>query len=168
VIKWTLLSIFLICITCSPFRYSNKDTQESSYRLVQSYIDYGIIKPPTLHKDSCDDKGVILLIVVPSVVRNFDQIQAIRSTWGNVSNIPTTVVRFLLGKKVPILSTKALLLLKTNYTKTLYLKTYENLTFKSIAMLRLTSLNCHRIQYLLKGHLTLKRIAWTSLAKACE
>jgi hypothetical protein len=91
--------------------------------------------------------------MVPSAVRNFEQRQAIRSTWGNVSNIPTTVVRFLLGKSTNTTHQSLAATENQLYKDIVFediVETYENLTLKSIAMLRWTSLNCHRIQYLLK------------------
>ncbi|XP_056014233.1 beta-1,3-galactosyltransferase 1-like [Ostrea edulis] len=92
--------------------------------------------------------------MVPSAVTNFEQRHAIRSTWGNVSSVPTTVlVRFLLGRTTNTTLQDIAATENQLYNDIVFediLETYENLTLKSIAMLRWALLHCHQIRYLLK------------------
>ncbi|XP_061169253.1 beta-1,3-galactosyltransferase 1-like [Saccostrea echinata] len=154
IFKWIILLFIITYIVCLPFRKSKQNIRETSYKLVQAYIRSGIIKPSSIVPVTCDSKDVYLLIVVPSAVSNFEQRNAIRNTWGNVSNVHSTVVvKFLLGRS-PNTALQSIAITESEiYNDIIFddiLETYENLTRKSIAMLRWASLHCHGVQYLLK------------------
>ncbi|XP_061185723.1 beta-1,3-galactosyltransferase 5-like [Saccostrea echinata] len=153
---WVISVFLVIYLLCAPYRGLTINTEDISYRLVQAYIDTGIVPPITAASVSCADQGenVFLLIMVPSAVSNFKQRDAIRHTWGNVSKVkPTVQVNFVLGK-----SKHAALQDLAHTEKLIYndivfedvLETYENLTRKSIAILRWTVSFCSKVRYLLK------------------
>lgn len=155
-VMWILSLFLVIYLLCTPFRGWKIQTEEISYTLVQAYIDTGIVRPITKPSVGCADHGqnVFLLIMVPSSVSNFQQRDAIRHTWGNVSKVtPTVQVNFVLGK-----SKNSALQDLANTEKLIYndiifedvLETYENLTRKSIAILRWTVSFCNQARYLLK------------------
>lgn len=152
--KWIIILFIIIYIICLPLRRVKQNIRETSYKLVQAYISLGIITTSSIAPISCEDKYVYLLMVVPSAVANFEQRNAIRNTWGNVSNLHTTVLlKFLLGKSTNAALQDIAVTESEIYNDIIFediLETYENLTRKSIAMLRWASMHCRDVQYLLK------------------
>ncbi|XP_062584789.1 beta-1,3-galactosyltransferase 5-like [Saccostrea cucullata] len=128
--------------------------QETKIKIVGAYIKSGIIKPSPLHHSNCDSEEVFLLIMIPSAVNNFEQRNAIRSTWGNSSMVQYSVlIKFVLGTTSngtlqDIAETENQI-----YNDILFediSETYENLLWKSTAILRWVSRYCFRVRYLLK------------------
>ncbi|XP_061169130.1 beta-1,3-galactosyltransferase 1-like [Saccostrea echinata] len=154
VFKWIILVYLIIFFVCRPFRESKNDIQLTSYKLVQSYVNSGIIRSFPSKPITCNEKDVFLLIIVPSAVSNFEQRNAIRNTWGNVSNLKKPVlVKFLLGKSKEAALQDVASTENQIYNDILFEdidEAYENLTRKSIAMLHWASMHCHRVRYLLK------------------
>ncbi|XP_078320415.1 beta-1,3-galactosyltransferase 1-like isoform X2 [Crassostrea virginica] len=151
-----LIAFILIYIICLPFRRKIDDGFQSHYRLVQSYIDSGLIPRPRTISPSCINNGenVFLLIMVPSTASNFAQRNAIRKTWGHISNIPPIVkLKFVLGKTHTSQLQDFVLTENLLYNDIIIEdvpEKYENLTQKSTAILRWTVSNCPRVRYLLK------------------
>jgi beta-1,3-galactosyltransferase 1 len=146
----------LIYLICTPFRGKGTSTQETSYKLVQAYINTGIIKSAPLRDISCPNQGenVFLLIMVPSAVSNFDQRVVIRRTWGNTSNAhPGVQLRFVIGRSKNQALQDLVRTEKFIYNDIIVediVETYENLTRKSIAILHWVASFCNRVRYLLK------------------
>ena len=161
-LKFTIIRILgiilLTFIIFFPFKRhdSDHDIFLNNYKLVKSYIDSGLISQPPTMSPACINNGenVFLLIMVPSTASNFAQRDAIRKTWGNVSNIrPIVKLKFVLGKTHSFHLQDLLLTENLLYNDILIEdvpEKYENLTQKSIAILRWTVSNCPRIRYLLK------------------
>ncbi|XP_061169259.1 beta-1,3-galactosyltransferase 1-like [Saccostrea echinata] len=154
VLKWIILVFLITFIVCIPFRSSKNDIQLTSYKLVQAYVNSGIIRSFPSNPVICNEKDVFLLVMVPSAVSNFEQRNAIRSTWGNLTNVkPIVLVKFLLGKSKNTALQDVAATENQIYNDILFediIEAYENLTRKSIAMLRWASMHCHRVRYLLK------------------
>ncbi|XP_062569707.1 beta-1,3-galactosyltransferase 1-like [Saccostrea cucullata] len=152
--KWIFILYLITFFVCLPFRESKDNVQITSYKLVQAYVNAGIIRSFSTKPVTCDNKDVFLLIIVHSSVSNFEKRNAIRNTWGNVSNVEKPIlVKFLLGKSKEDTQQDLATTENRIYNDILFeniIETYENLTRKSIAMLRWASMNCHRVRYLLK------------------
>lgn len=139
------LATYFICI---PFRASRKRAEET-------YLTSGFLCPSvSLQHTTCSNSEVFLLIMVPSAVSNFEQRNAIRSTWGNISTSNLTVMlKFVLGKSKRSLHQNLAGVENSICHDILFTdisETYENLSKKSIALLHWASTNCKGVKYLLK------------------
>lgn len=148
VLKWMIILFLTTYVICIPFRASRKKAEET-------YLKSGLLRPSisTSHT-TCSNGEVFLLIMVPSAVSNFEQRNAIRSTWGNLSSTnPTVMLKFVLGKSKRSLHQNLAGVENSIYNDILFTdisETYENLFKKSIALLRWASTNCQGLRYLLK------------------
>lgn len=139
------LATYLICI---PFRASRKKAEET-------YLKSGLLRQSvSTRHTTCSNGEMFLLIMVPSAVSNFQQRNAIRSTWGNLSSTNHTVIlKFVLGKSKWGLHQNLAGVENSIYNDILFTdisETYENLSKKSIALLRWASTNCQGVRHLLK------------------
>lgn len=148
VLKWMIILFLATYFICTPFRASRKRAEEA-------YLKSGFLRPSvSTQPTTCSTGEMFLLIMVPSAVSNFEQRNAIRSTWGNLSYTNCTVVlKFVLGKSKQSLHQNLAGVENTIYNDILFTdisETYENLSKKSIALLRWASTNCKGVKYLLK------------------
>eukprot|EP00105_Crassostrea_gigas_P032726 XP_011455851.1 PREDICTED: beta-1,3-galactosyltransferase 1-like [Crassostrea gigas] len=153
-VKWVAIIYILTYIVCLPFRETKERADETSYKLLQAYVESGLLGTPPIRHRSCSNGDVFLLIMVPSAVSNFEQRDAIRRTWGNVSTTkPSVLLKFVLGKSKDSVHQSLAKTENSIHNDILFediLETYENLSQKSIALLRWASTNCERVRYLLK------------------
>lgn len=154
IVKWVVIIYLLTYIVCLPFRESKKGADETSYTLLQAYVESGLLETAPMRHKTYSNGEVFLLIMVPSAVSNFEQRDAIRRTWGNVSTIkPTVLLKFVLGKSKDTVHQSLAETENSIHNDILFeeiLETYENLSQKSIALLRWASANCNGVKYLLK------------------
>lgn len=97
-----------------------------------------------------------LVMVVLTSVPNFDERQAVRETWGNVSlYIPSRVVMvFLIGSTTSSeVQTKVVLESQAHHdiVQENFIDSYRNLTIKSVAMLRWVTNFCKDAKFALKS-----------------
>ena len=149
--KWILL---LLVVTFLCFRFREKEQQtKGAYKLLQEYLNKGLLQAPPARPVVCQPRNVFLLIMVPSAVSNFEQRRVIRKTWGNITTEPSVLLRFVLGKSTMHELQSLAETENSVYNDILFtniLETYENLLHKSIALLRWASFYCQGVQYLLK------------------
>lgn len=112
-----------------------------------------IVNEPLL----CNNQTVDLIIVVCSSLDHFKQRQAIRETWGNITQETFRVkLIFLVGKwtQKQFSRINASFFTETSKYKDLvqgnFIDSYRNLTLKSISMLRWVNTYCSHANYLLK------------------
>ncbi|XP_021928730.1 beta-1,3-galactosyltransferase 1-like isoform X2 [Zootermopsis nevadensis] len=107
--------------------------------------------------DLCSSPDLFLLVVVCSAVANFKARAAIRETWASAPSITNSSssfkVAFLLGD--PENSTLQELVDDENlhYSDIIqegFVDSYNNLTLKSVMMLKWVSTNCRSVQYIMK------------------
>ncbi|KAG8239191.1 hypothetical protein J437_LFUL018850 [Ladona fulva] len=114
-----------------------------------------------------EDHGLLLLVIVCSSVTNFEARQAIRETWASEAVAPKVRVAFLLGNPAPsveeeaedgeIPSSTALQIkvfeesrLHGDIIQEGFVDTYNNLTLKSVMLLKWTSQHCSSARYIMK------------------
>lgn len=153
IVKWVAIVFILTYTVCLPFRESKQRADEISYKLLQANVSSLLERSPIHHK-TCSNGDVFLLIMVPSTASNFEQRDTIRKTWGNVlTTKPTVLLKFVLGKSKDTVHQSLAKTENSIYNDILFeeiLETYENLSQKSIALLRWASTNCKGVRYLLK------------------
>ena len=154
IIKWIAVVFLTTYLVCTPFRSYKERSEEKFHTLIQAYVKSGLLHLPIPSQVHCRNRNVFLLIMVPSAVSNFEQRDAIRRTWGNVSTTkPTVLLKFVLGKSKDTVHQSLAKTENSIYNDILFeeiLETYENLSQKSISLLRWASTNCKGVKYLLK------------------
>lgn len=100
------------------------------------------------------ERHVNYLIVIHTAPKNFEQRNAIRETWGqDFKNVPGTETLFFLGNTPNARLRKAIETERQNYSDIVqgnFVDTYDNLTLKSIAMLKMASENYPNLTFLFK------------------
>ncbi|XP_071448389.1 beta-1,3-galactosyltransferase 1-like isoform X2 [Hetaerina americana] len=114
-----------------------------------------------------DDDGLLLMVIVCSSVSNFEARQSIRDTWASEAVLPTAHVAFLLGNPAPPLDEEE----ENGYPLSAsglqnkvieesrlhgdiiqegFVDTYNNLTLKSVMLLKWTAQHCASAHYIMK------------------
>jgi len=111
-----------------------------------------------LSPEVCDPKHgkpPLLLVIVCSAVKNTEARSAIRQTWANISELPRNVkVVFIIGQAD---NEKQQLKIKGesdeygDIIQESFVDTYQNLTIKSLMLLKWFEQNCHQTQYVMKS-----------------
>ena len=112
------------------------------------------VKEDTSNNATTNSDDLILLVIVLSAMKNFQERQAIRDSWASESNANTKVV-FLLGHIGNDTSP-----LQVNVTKEFeefddiiqedFIDSYANLTVKSLMLLKGFKQHCKNVPYVLK------------------
>ncbi|CAN8014934.1 unnamed protein product [Ixodes persulcatus] len=109
-------------------------------------------------EDLCLEKAnpapIELLVLVATAPRNVQLRDAVRETWGrDLKSSPQNKVAFVLGRTTkPALerSIRKELLLHSDIIQADFIDTYNNLTIKSVAMLRWACMYCPQAQFVAK------------------
>uniref|UniRef100_T1J4G6 Hexosyltransferase n=1 Tax=Strigamia maritima TaxID=126957 RepID=T1J4G6_STRMM len=130
--------------TVEPPPTPRVDPHEYNYVVNQPHLCAGV-EPPTL-----------VIFVCTSLI-NFDARRAVRDTWGSMArNAPSSdIVRlaFLLGTSLDPSLNERIKVEAANYSDVIqedFVDTYNNLTLKSIMMLKWVNAHCPRAHFLLK------------------
>ncbi|XP_030756294.1 lactosylceramide 1,3-N-acetyl-beta-D-glucosaminyltransferase A-like [Sitophilus oryzae] len=159
--------LFLICITAQFFillfiykdnlviRKTLVSTQE---QLVLSEQDYSQLNNLTgfkfniLNNQTCSDKELLLLILVPSAPGNIGKRNVIRETWGSLKRDDVKVM-FVLNDPGDESVQSKLLIENEEFEDIVQgslMDTYRNLTYKTIMCLKYATYHCKNAKYVLK------------------
>ncbi|XP_046398620.1 beta-1,3-galactosyltransferase 1-like isoform X2 [Ischnura elegans] len=122
--------------------------------------------PGKAEKDG-DEDGLLLLVIVCSAVSNFEARQSIRETWALEAALPTARVAFLLGHPPPpqdddeeggyehsVAALQSRVAeesrLHGDIIQEGFVDTYNNLTLKSVMLLKWTAQHCPVAHYIMK------------------
>ncbi|XP_061194219.1 beta-1,3-galactosyltransferase 5-like [Saccostrea echinata] len=117
-------------------------------KFFSSYLEKRQVIP-----DKCEEE-VELLILIPSSAWNFEQRDAVRTTWGNINSTDAKMkLVFLTGRTLNDTIKRKLDKegrLHKDLVQENFQETYDNLTNKSVALLKWANLNCPAAKYVLK------------------
>ncbi|XP_065332402.1 beta-1,3-galactosyltransferase 1-like [Cloeon dipterum] len=130
--------------------------ERNSSRNLREYVQpdnlTAIIEQPSI----CASSGpILLLVIVCSSVDNFDARLAIRETWGSPANVSDETLRlaFLLGDTESLELQNKVEAESGKYGDIIqegFLDTYNNLTLKSVMLLKWVRSHCRHAQYVMK------------------
>ncbi|XP_059471379.1 beta-1,3-galactosyltransferase 1-like isoform X2 [Neocloeon triangulifer] len=130
--------------------------ERNSSRNLREYVQpdnvTAIIEQPSI----CASNGpILLLVIICSSVENFDARLAIRETWGSPANVSDETLRlaFLLGDTDSLELQTRVEAESAKYGDVIqegFLDTYNNLTLKSVMLLKWVRSHCRHAQYVMK------------------
>nr|XP_021000475.1 beta-1,3-galactosyltransferase 1 [Parasteatoda tepidariorum] len=124
-------------------------TQRNLYRYIVPENNTSLILP----KSQCNG-SIFIVVVVCSAVPNFDARDSIRNTWGQYAASQRNMqVLFLLGKSSNDSLNAAVANESSKYSDIIqedFLDTYNNLTLKSVMLLKWVNQNCGHAKYVMK------------------
>ncbi len=132
--------------------HSISQDQKTKPVIIQHNFDFKINEPAFCKED------VFLLIVVCSSIQHFEARQAIRDTWGNSFSTENKIL-FLLGTPDDNIEDIQRLEMNVNEESLIYrdiiqgdfVDSYQNLSLKSVTMLKWISTYCQNVKYVLKS-----------------
>ncbi|XP_013387972.1 uncharacterized protein LOC106157012 [Lingula anatina] len=137
--------------------YLSNLADEPQYRLMKkpyivNQLDFSLmVSPPAA---LCQGK-VMLLIVILSTYQNIDRRRMIRTTWGARERLPESVrLAFIFGRSVDDPLDKEIAREGALYNDVIqydFAESYQNLTLKSLSILRWATEHCPHAQFVLKA-----------------
>ncbi|XP_062620645.1 beta-1,3-galactosyltransferase 1-like [Saccostrea cucullata] len=141
--------VFITLLLYSSFHSQRQNLIEALSISVLNAKDETVSKPKKCEKE------VELLILVPSSAWNFEHRDAIRTTWGHINSTDAkTRLVFLTGKVHNITIQRKLekeRKLQKDLVQENFQESYDNLTNKSVALIKWANLNCPAVKYVLKA-----------------